>query len=182
LDHLHITVGDVDVGVGWMSILLGVIQSPEGAQRLSHWYWELLVELIVSLPWCLGSKVTRGLSVAESLVEAQEWDKLKCWIGVVWMSLPRVEGRPEEDLENPMVLLFRQRPGAAQKLGKWIERWSQHWSTGILGRFEQTCKRAHEEAQRQVALSISPVDRKSGEPSGSSSSGGNQFCVSYHIF
>ena len=152
LDHLHITVGDMDVGVGWMSILLGVIQSPKGAQRLSHWYWELLVEIIVPLPWCLGSKVTHGLSVAESLVEAQEWDKLECWIGVVWMSLPGAEGWAEEDLENPMVLLFHRQPGAAQKLGKWIERSLQNWNTDILGRFERTCKRAHEEAQRQVAL------------------------------
>ena len=109
------------------------------------------MELVVSEPrWRLGSRVNYGLNIAESLVEAQEWDKLECWIGIVWMSLPGVEGRTGEDLENSMVLLFCQRPGAAQKLERWIERWSRRREEDVPESFECTLKRAHEAAQRQL--------------------------------
>ena len=80
------------------------------------------MELLVSEPWWLGSRVNYGLNKTESLIETQEWGKLDCWIGILWMLLPGAEGRSEEDLENPMALLFCQRPGAAQKLERRIEQ------------------------------------------------------------
>jgi hypothetical protein len=77
------------------------------------------VELAFSEPWWLGFEVTDGLKITKSLIEAQEWGKLECWIGIVWMfsGSPGAVGMTEEDLENSMLLLFRQRPGAAQRLG-----------------------------------------------------------------
>ena len=86
----------------------------------------------------------------KSLVEAREWDKLESWIGIVWMFSRGAERRTQEDLENPMLLLFRQRPAAAQKLGEWIERWSRQHQEYIQQSFKKTCKRAHEAAQQQV--------------------------------
>ena len=151
LDHLHVTVEDVDEGYKWMPLLLDVIRSPEGTQRLSHFYWKLLVELAV-LTQQPRSEVTYNPAITETLVEAQEWGKLECWIGVVWMLSRGAEGRTEEDLENSMLLLFRQRPGAAQKLEDWIERWSRQGKKDIPESFEQTCKRAHEAVQRQVVM------------------------------
>ena len=147
LDHLHVTIEDVDKGHKWIALLLEVIRSSEGT--LSHSYWELLVELAVSTqqPWL---KVIYSPKITKSLVEAQEWGKLESWVGIVWMLSRGVEWRTEEDLENPMLLLFRQRPGAAQKLEKWIERWSRQGKQDILESFKQTCKRAHEAAQQQV--------------------------------
>ena len=65
-----------------MGPLLGVIRSSEGIPHISHWYWELLVELVVSEPrWRLESRVNYGLNIAESLVEAREWDKLEQFLG-----------------------------------------------------------------------------------------------------
>ena len=151
LDHLRVTVKDTEVKVRWMSLLFDVIRSSEGAQHLSYWYWELLVELAISEPRWLISRFYHP-TTTKSLIEAQEWGKLECWIGIVWMSSSGAEDRAEEDLENLMALLFRQRPDAVQKLEEWIERWSQKYKTDIPELFERTCKRAHEEAQRQVAL------------------------------
>ena len=38
LDHLHVTVEDMDAKDFWMELLLDVIRSSEGIQHLSHWY------------------------------------------------------------------------------------------------------------------------------------------------
>ena len=38
LNHLHVTVEDMDEKEGWGGLLLNTIQSSEGTQDLSHWY------------------------------------------------------------------------------------------------------------------------------------------------
>ena len=63
--------------------------------------------------------VPDGAETTKSLAEAQEWDKLECWIVIVG---PGVAAVTEEDLENSTLSLFRQRPSAAQKLKEWMER------------------------------------------------------------
>jgi len=51
------------------------------------------------------------------LQDAKEWDKLACWISVVWMIWPPEDGgATEEDLENVMLSLLHQQPGALQKV------------------------------------------------------------------
>ena len=150
LDHLHVKVEDMEEKDDWMSLLLNVILSSEGTQRLSHWYWELLVELAISEPRLVESKTAYTLETMKYLTEAQEWGKLECWIGTVWMLSPGAEGRSEEVLENSMTLLFCQRPGAAPSLKRYIERSTQKCKTGIPESFESTLKRAREAAQRQV--------------------------------
>ena len=150
LDHLHITVEDMDMKIKWVSPLLDVIRSSEETQRLSDWYWELLVELAVPVPWWLKFEVTDSLTIAQSLIEAQEWGKLECWIGTVWKLSLDVGGRTEEDLGNLMLVLFERRPGAAQKLGEWMEEWSQRHMVSIPESFERTCRRAREAAQQRV--------------------------------
>ena len=149
LDHLHVTVEEMDDTDKWASLLLDVIRSSEGPQRLSHCYWEFLVERAVFRG--LEFWNTDALKIAKSLIDAQEWDKLECWIGTVWMvsESARITG---EDLERSTLLLLRQRPGAAQKLEQWIERWSQCLPRR---RFPELLRRiltqAHETAQRQDA-------------------------------
>ena len=71
----------------WVILLLDTLQSSEGAQQLSHWYWELLVELAISVPQWLQyePQVTYTPQIAIPLTEVQEWDRLECWIGTVWM-------------------------------------------------------------------------------------------------
>ena len=152
LDRLHVTVEEIDSNRAWASLLLVVIRSPEGTQRLSHRYWELLVELAVLNPWSLMYEITDRLKIAKSLTEAREWEKLECWIGIVWMS-SEWGGITEEDLETSTLLLLRQRPGATQRLEQWMKQWSQRRGGGCVPEpFQRILTRAHEVVQRQVAL------------------------------
>ena len=151
LDRLHVTAEEIDHAYKWASLLLAVIRSPEGIQRLPDWYWELLAELAVSEHWGLNFGDTDALKIAKSLIEDEEWGKLECWIGVVW-TVSESAGITEEDLEHSTLLLFRQRPGAALKLEQWMEQWSnQSMWRRIPEPFKRACRRAHEAVQRQDA-------------------------------
>ena len=75
---------------------------------------ELLVEFIV----CWGYKpraITYSPHVIISLQDAKEWDKLKCWICIIWIMWLEDSETKEEDLEHVMLSLFHQQPAALQK-------------------------------------------------------------------
>ena len=61
------------------------------------------------------------LQVITSLLEAQEWDKLECWMGIVWMAWPPQTEKATEEVECVMALLFCQWPGAIQMLTEQME-------------------------------------------------------------
>jgi hypothetical protein len=73
LDHLHVTVNDMDSWSEWGGLLLKILQTSEEAQQLSHLYWELLVELAISWSWPLQNKFTYSPQIVRFLVETQEW-------------------------------------------------------------------------------------------------------------
>ena len=159
LNHLDVTVEDMDPDEkgGWSWILLYTIQSSEGTQHLSHSYWEFLVEFAASedpvssrTPWRLSWRLDLAcsLQIITSLTKAKEWSKLECWMGIVWMLLPKGLDPGEGDLGHSMTLLFRQRPGAVQKLEQWMEQRSQRAGKDVPESFKQAHKRAHEAAQR----------------------------------
>jgi len=158
LNHLHVTIKDMDKKENWGKLLLNTIQSSEGIQHLSHWYWELLAELILVLEsWRLrvdpvygrlGPDLARSLQIITCLTEAKEWNKLECWVGVVWMLLPKELDPGEWDLGHSMTLLFRQRPGAVQKLEQWMEQSSRRACRDVPESFKQAHKQANEAAQR----------------------------------
>ena len=151
LNHLYVTAEDMDEKRAWERLLLNTVQSSEGTQHLSHWYWELLVELLVSnswWPWWLGRDPTRDLQIITSLIEAEEWNKLECWMGIFCMLWPDGLDPGEGDLGHSMTLLFRQRPGAIRKLEQWMERWSQAAMRDMPESFKQTHNQAYEAAQR----------------------------------
>ena len=151
LNYLRVGVEDVDDKFKWMVLLLYTIQPSEGARHLSDRSWERLVELMISGLWCVGfGRATYSPQVMVSLMEAQEWGKLEYCVGVVWMAWPPETSKIEEDLECVMVLLFRQRPGAAQKLKGWVEQWSRECDEDMPESFQRVCKRAHEAAQRDA--------------------------------
>jgi len=151
LNDLHVAVEDMDGESRWTGILLDTLRSSEGAQHLSHYYWKLLVELAISASAWMRGFLTYSPQITTSLTEAQEWDKLECWMGTVWVAWPpEADGIKEEDLSRTMLLLFRQRPGAAQKLEQWMERWSQQHGEDIPESFQQICKQAYEAAQRDA--------------------------------
>ena len=149
LNHLHVTVEEMHDPYGWTSLLFDVIRSSEGPRRLSDWYWECLVELTA-----LGRTPKFGdadaLKIAKSLIDAEEWGKLECWIGVVWMYswLWRIPG---EGLEPPTLLMLRHRPGATQRLEQRIEQWSQRYPRDMPEPLQQILTQAHEAAQQKVS-------------------------------
>jgi len=167
LNHLHVAVEDMDEKYNWGKLLLDTIQSSEGIQHLSHWYWELLVELAApeypleptpmdflmrqgapSGSRRLSLDLAHSLQIITSLTEAKEWSKLECWVGIFWMLLPEELDPGEGDLDHSMTLLFRQRPEAAQKLEQWMEQWSQGAHKDVPESFKQAHERAHGAAQR----------------------------------
>ena len=150
LDYLHVTVEDMDDRSKWAKPLLGTIQAPEGAQRLSQPYWELLVEVAISFPRPLGDGPAYDPQITAFLAEAQEWRKLECWMAVVWMVWPPGAGEITEDLEHLVLLLFRQQPGVAQKLEQWMERWSEANYEEIPDSFQWIRERAREAARQDA--------------------------------
>ena len=146
LNHLHVGVNDVDRGFEWIALLLDAIQSPGGVECLFNRSWELLAELVIPRQE-LVMDVTHSPQVIASLLEAREWDKLEPWLGVVWMLWPPETDEAAEDLERAMMLLFRRRPAAAQKLTKWME---QRSNQGAFEVFQRTCKRAYEAIQQDT--------------------------------
>ena len=133
----------------WISLLLDTIRSPEEAQNLSNHSWELLVELAISELEEVR-RATYDPQVMASLSEAHEWDKLECWMGVVWMAWPPETEEMTEGFERVTVSLLRHRPGATQKLTQWVKRWNKEFSEdrGMPRYFELICNRAHEAAQQ----------------------------------
>ena len=151
LNHLQVTTEDIDIEFRWAILLLGILRSSEGAQRLSHWYWELLMELAISVPRSLRDGFAYSPQITTLLTETQEWSKLECWIGVVSILWPPgADGITEEDLERSMQLLFRQRPDAAQRLEQWMGRWSENHSEEIPESFQRICRKAHEAAPQDT--------------------------------
>ena len=147
LDYLHIERWDVLPSNRWSSLLLDTLRTPEVIQLLSHCYWELLVACAIVQP----PDVTYNPQIMTSLVEAQEWSKLECWIATVWIAWPpEADGITEEDLGRSTLLLFRQRSGAFRKLEQWMEDWSQIWDKDIPEAFQRICKQALEATQRDT--------------------------------
>ena len=151
LNHLRVAAEDIDDKCDWAKLLLDTIKSFEGTRLLSYWYWELLVELAISQSAWLKYETTYNPQITTSLIEAQEWNKLECWMGTVWILWPpESDGITEEDLSSSILLLFRQRPGAFQKLEQWMERCSQINDESIPESFQRICKQAREAAQRDT--------------------------------
>ena len=158
LNHFHTNGEELDPKIASDLLLMGAFQSPEGVQHLVLQCWESLVEVIILFPWRLslgvflpGSPETDpqpyNSCVTTSLLDEQEWDKLECWIGVVWMTWPPETDDVNVDLKCAMVPLFRQRPGAIRKLTEWVERWSKERNEPVPASFYQTCEQAREETQ-----------------------------------
>ena len=150
LDDLGVGVEDIDARADWTLLLLDIAQSSQGTQHLSLLYWELLAELVI-----LDSPLVQGRPYAPqtvtSLRDAQEWDKLECWIGVVWILWPPgAGGAAEGDLEHVMVTLSRQRPDAISKLEQRVKRWSGEHSGDLSESFRGICKLAREALQQDA--------------------------------
>ena len=173
LEDLHVGVGDVDEDykLFWISFLLDTVQSPEATQHLPHHTWELLVELsILKSRWSQRPpQFILSAQVMVSLEDAQEWDKLECWIGVVWINWPPEDiettgdsGTAEDSetakdggvtgrgLKDVMLSLFHQCPGVIQRLQRLMGKCEAKGDGFIVPElFEQICKQMHLKAEQQ---------------------------------
>jgi hypothetical protein len=140
LNHLLTGVDDMEFPNERTPMLLKIIQSPEGV-RLAVPVWKLLAELTVSCTLRDLGSIEYNPRVVTSLIDAGEWDRLECWVGVVWIAWPPGPGDPEEDLGSATTLLFRQRPGAILKLIRWMEKWNHSHQRRVIPRsFQQICE------------------------------------------
>ena len=154
LDDLGVGVEDVGDKEEWTLLLLNVIQSPEGIQGLSRRYWGLFGELAISCSWRLRGYVWSS-KITTFLKDSQEWDKLECWICVVWTIWPPgTGGTIKEDVEYTMLSLFRQRPDAIQKLKQRMERWSEENDYQVPESFQSICERGCFEAAQWDARQV----------------------------
>ena len=153
LNDLKVGFKDVDNMIKWARLLLDTIQSSEATQCLSLPSWELLAELAVYWSDELGA-YTYSPQVMISLQDAREWDKLNCWVSIVWMVWPPEGGKTtEEDLEHVMLLLLHQQPGALQKLEEQMEQWRERgYQHQIPGSFKKICKQVLDKAAEQATL------------------------------
>jgi len=125
LNGLDVSFEDVERDWVWKELLQAIIKSSSGIPPLSLQWWRLLVELAIKKPLGVDAYVPQ---IMASLERAEEWDKLVCWLGVVWTSWPPETGKTtEEELERVMQSLSRQRPGAIRELEQWVEQWSSNW-------------------------------------------------------
>ena len=135
LDHLGVGVDDVCSRPSWKDLLIRILQSHEGRDRLAYPYWEFLVEL--GPPRNRPGHTYYDPQITISLQETQEWDRLACWIYFAWMewSLPPGEGL--EDLERATTLLFHQQPDSIQKFEEWMGRSERDMPTAFREIYEQ---------------------------------------------
>lgn len=135
LNHLHIGIRDLVLPGGcktWSAILLEITQSAKEAQDLAIQSWELLAELATK-GYFRGATYNPG--VATSLVGAGMWDKLECWLGIVWVAWPQELGSVAEGLEDAMKALEKERRGALRER---MERWSERHRRDLPESFRQT--------------------------------------------
>ena len=156
LDRLGVGVDDLpdaNSRNGWLGLLLGVVQSPDGRRFLGYPYWELIPELAATVGWFSYFPAGYETQIMVSLEEEHEWDVLGCWVGFVWLlRRPKIDAMPE-DLERVTLLLLHQRPGIAKKLERWLERSPIHDTPECLESLRWICERAGlEEASQDSTL------------------------------
>lgn len=139
VEDMHIFVGDKYVCCGWVEFLLNVVGSPEGLRRLSYPYWELMVDLAISDGRMFeGEDYSPFSHVIKCLEDTEEWDRLECWVGVVWaLWYPDSPNSKAMNLESATLSLLCRRPGAIQKLDRWMEK-AEWW---ILSSYQRRCRR-----------------------------------------
>ena len=149
LDNLNVCVCDVDSRSSWWEFLVYVVRSPEGRRFLPHPYWELMVELVVPRSWAPSDPRDYEREIMVALEEEEQWDALECWSGFVWITrCPKIETIPE-DVERVTLSLFRQRPGASQRLEQLLQRSGSSHTPRSLECLRQICERGRLEAALQ---------------------------------
>ena len=152
LNDLHVGYKDMDSGVEWMEIFLDIIQTSGEIQQLSYEYWELLIQLTIPTPYVTTTRAYNP-HIISFLEENGEWNKLKCWMGIVCILWPPEDGETvEEELEQVMVSLFHQQPGLVQEFGQWVRGVLSESATELYERSRRPTGGRHRQSQsfRQI--------------------------------
>jgi len=122
LNRLEVSIDDIrNTTDGWVS-LLRVIASEVGRELLSLQYWELLVQLVGSLP-DESKSMLWDAGVIASLEANGQWERLIFWLGSLWISRPpEGDSSPTDEIIRATAALFEQDPTAVQKLEGWVRR------------------------------------------------------------
>ena len=105
LNHLNVSMDDIEDSYTWAEFLMDVICSPLGLGGLPIHYWHLLEGILPALRFYTDHL----LVVVRPLEEAEDWEKLEAWLVIVW------QNNPVDDLENlkqETLKLLQQRPSA----------------------------------------------------------------------
>ena len=148
LDKLHIRVKDVKGdSTPWAELLLDIIDTPGGAQRLSRSNWQLLVELS-ALSQSSSLKTRWSAFPVGSLEAGQEWDKLEDWVGFAWVVWP-LEGHEVEDhIKHATLISFRQRPSGVKRIRQLMEQ--RGGNPVVPDLFQRICEQVDREALSQA--------------------------------
>ena len=120
LNCLDVDVDDVVEKYEWGRLLVDVIYSPTGPGSLSPRYWSLLT-LLRAHAMDYGS---RGMEVARSLEEAEDWEKLEAWMTIAWQST--LWSKPMEYVGQATLRLLSRQPSALPRFENLCEtgiRW-----------------------------------------------------------
>jgi hypothetical protein len=109
LNRLKVSTDDVKDGKEWIRLLVGVIRSLPGLERLSLHHWDLLYKLML-VTEIAGGFLPRDVEVMKSLEEAEEWEKLEVWVVTMWWPPYNWFDGDMEDIKRATLKLLSRRP------------------------------------------------------------------------
>jgi len=110
LNRLEVGMDDVqDDGKEWIRLLVGVIRSSPGLERLSVHHWDLLYKLML-VTEIAGGFLPCDVEVMKSLEAAEDWERLEVWIVSMWWPPYNWFGEEMEDIEQATLKLLSRRP------------------------------------------------------------------------
>jgi len=124
LNCLNVNVDEVEWDYGLVMVLIEVIRSPTGSENLSPHNWRLLDKLAVGVLFH-RPLVSRDVEVMRMLEEAEDWEKLEVWMGIIWWFTPSDDGRgpgSTQDIEQATLNLLSRRPSALPRFKDLCDR------------------------------------------------------------
>lgn len=109
LNRLKVEIDDVENGKEWIRLLVGVIRSSTGLERLSLHHWDLLYKLML-VTEIAGGFLPRDVEVMKFLEENKDWERLEVWIVAMWWPPYNWFDGKMEDIEQVTLRLLSQRP------------------------------------------------------------------------
>ena len=142
LNRLKVGMDDVGDGKEWIRLLVGVIRSSPGLERLSLHHWDLLYNMML-IKEIAGGFLPVDVEVVKFLEEAEDWERMEVWIVTMWWPPYNWFDEEMEDIEQVTLKLLSQRPSLLPKL-KIVSRGNSSRPTRLNSkRYATRCERIH---------------------------------------